>query len=184
MKKLAANLITSVRIFLSPFLFVFGDLSGTFFAVYLTCALSDLLDGPIARMTKSTGIIGSILDTIGDTLMYLGMMKVVLSNYGIPVWAIVWLIAALTLHIISALIAARRFGIFYFAHTISSKLMGGMFFLTPFLFFLGLNWLHMLLISLIAMCSAIEAIIVQTQTKTADCDVQSVRALRHAQQIR
>lgn len=112
MKKHAANLISSVRVLLSPILFFFGELNALFFAVYMTCALSDLLDGPIARMTKNTGIAGSILDSVGDTLMYTGMMKVVLSNYGIPVWSIVWLAVALMLHIISALIAARRFGVF------------------------------------------------------------------------
>lgn len=183
MKKHAANLITSIRVFLSPILFIFGDLSGAFFAIYLTCAVSDLLDGPVARMTKSTGITGSILDTVGDTLMYTGMMKVVLSNYGIPVWSIVWLAVALALHIISALIAAHRFGVFYFTHTFSSKLMGGMFFLTPFLFFNGLKRLHMLLISLIATFSAVEAIILQRRMKIADSDVRSACALRQAQQV-
>lgn len=181
MKKHAANLITSVRVLLSPILFFFGDLTGAFFAIYMTCAFSDLLDGPIARMTKSTGIAGSILDTVGDTLMYTGMMKVVLSNYGIPVWSIVWIAAALALHIISALIAARRFGVFYFTHTLSSKLLGGMLFLTPFMFFNGMKRLHMLVISLIATYSAVEAIVVQVRTKIADSDVRSVYALRQAQ---
>lgn len=109
--------------------------------------------------------------------MYTGMMKVVLSNYGIPLWSVVWLAVALTLHILSALLAARRFGVF-FMHTFSSKLMGGMFFLTPFMFFNGLKWLHMLLISLIATYSAVEAIIVQGRTKIADSDVRSAYALR------
>lgn len=181
MKKHAANLITSVRVLLSPILFFFGEFNAPFFAIYMTCALSDLLDGPIARMTKSTGIAGSILDSVGDTLMYTGMMKVVLSNYGIPVWSVVWLAVALMLHIISALIAARRFGVFYFTHTFSSKLMGGVFFLTPFMFSRGLKRLHMLLISLIATYSAVEAIIVQGRTKMADSDVRSVCALRQAQ---
>lgn len=183
MKKYAANLITSVRVFLSPLLFFFGDLTGSFFAIYLTCAFSDLLDGPVARMTKSTGITGSILDSVGDTLMYTGMMKVVLCNYGIPVWSIVWLVIALALHVVSALIAARRFGVFYFTHSISSKLMGGMFFLTPFMFFHGLNRLHMLLISLVATYSAVEAIVLQGRIKVADSDVPSVYALGQAPKV-
>lgn len=180
MKKHAANLITSVRVLLAPLLFFLSEITGLFFAIYLTCAVSDLLDGPVARMTKSTGITGSILDTVGDTLMYTGMMKVVLSNYGIPVWSVVWLAAALALHFISALIAAHRFGVFYFAHTISSKIMGGMFFLTPFMFCYGLIRLHMLLISMVATYSAVEAIIVQRRMKIADSDVRSAYSLRQS----
>ena len=110
--------------------------------------------------------------------MYIGMMKEELSNYGIPLWSVVWLAVALTLHILSALIAARRFGVFYFTHTFSSKLMGGIFLLTPFMFSNGLKRLHMLLISLIATYSAVEAIIVQGRTKIADSDVRSAYALR------
>ena len=182
MKKHAANLITSVRILLSPALFFLRGLTGSFFVIYLICAASDLLDGPIARMTKSTGLTGSMLDSIGDTLMYTGMMKVVLGAYGIPGWALVWLVAALVLHVVSALIALQRFGTFYFSHTVSGKLLGGAFFLTPFAFFHGLSALHVLLVCLIATYSAVEAIIVQAKTEHADSDVRSARALRQAQQ--
>lgn len=182
MKKHAANMITSVRVLLAPSLFFHRDLTGSFFVIYLICAVSDLLDGPVARMTKSTGIAGSILDTIGDALMYTGMMKVVLSTYGIPVWSIFWFAVALVLQIISALIAVRRFGRFYFVHTISSKIMGGMLFLTPFMFSHGLKRLHMLMMSLGVTYSAVEAIIVQCRTKIADSDVRSVYSLLQAPQ--
>ncbi len=181
MKKHAANMITSVRILLSPALFFFRGLTDSFFVIYLICAASDLLDGPVARMTKSTGFAGAMLDSIGDTLMYTGMLKVVLTGYGIPDWALVTLVAALALHVISAFIASHRFGSFYFAHTISSKLMGGAFFLTPFAFCLGLRSQHMFVICLVATYSAIEAIIVQTKMVRADSDVRSVGALRQIQ---
>lgn len=182
MKKHAANMITSARILLSPALFLFRGLTSSFFVIYLICAASDLFDGPVARMTKSTGLTGSILDSIGDTLMYTGMMKVALTAYGIPDWALISLVAALALHVISALIAAHKFGTFYFTHTVAGKIMGGAFFLTPFALCFGLRSLHMFVICLIATYSAVEAIIIQANMKYADSDVRSVSELRQFQQ--
>lgn len=100
MKKHLANIITSVRIILSPLLFLSNELTGLFITVYLICATSDLLDGPIARRTNSTDTTGAILDTTGDFLMYTGMMKVMIVSRKIPLWSVKWLVATLIVHII------------------------------------------------------------------------------------
>ncbi len=177
MKKHLANIITSVRIVLSPLLFLSVDLNSTFITVYLICAASDLFDGPVARKTNSTGIVGSVLDTTGDFLMYAGMMKVMIVSKRMPLWSVVWLASTLVVHCISAMIAVFRFGKLYFTHSASSKVLGGMMFLVPFAFIIGIGPVYMALTSTVSTFSSIEAVVIQLRTDEPDANIWSWRNL-------
>ena len=177
MKKHLANIITSVRIILSPLLFLSDELTGPFIIVYLICAASDLLDGSIARITNSTGTTGAILDTTGDILMYTGMMKVMIVSRKIPLWSVIWLAATLIVHIISAIIAVFRFGNMYFIHSASGKALGGAVFLIPFAFIIGTGSVYMALTCAVSTYSSIEAVVIQIRTKIPDADVWSWKIL-------
>ena len=66
MKKHIANIITGSRIVLSlPLLFI-PLTSAWFYAFYLLCGLSDIIDGTVARRTKSASEFGARLDTVSD----------------------------------------------------------------------------------------------------------------------
>ena len=183
MKKHLANIITSVRIVLAPALFFFDTVTTGFLIIYLICALSDLLDGPVARKTNAEGILGSVLDTVGDFLMYLGMMKVLIVSGAVPGWAIFWIAGALIIHITSALIAGFRFGKFYFVHSLSGKLMGVAMFFVPFAFLIGIMTEHLIVTGIISSISAIEAVFIQLKTDSADMDVLSVLTLTGKHEI-
>ena len=66
MKKHIANIITGSRIAFSlPLLFI--PLSSAWFAIlYLVCGLTDMVDGTIARKTRSVSKFGARLDTVAD----------------------------------------------------------------------------------------------------------------------
>ena len=47
-------------------LLFFSPFSIQFYIVYLSCGLSDMIDGTIARKTYSTSAFGAKLDTVAD----------------------------------------------------------------------------------------------------------------------
>ena len=61
-----ANSLTILRIVFSPLLLFLPPLSLSFDTLYILLGLTDILDGFIARKTKTTSKLGSILDSIGD----------------------------------------------------------------------------------------------------------------------
>lgn len=62
------NIISTIRIPLSISLILFIHHSLIFITIYLFCGVSDILDGYIARKTKSQSILGAKLDSIADLL--------------------------------------------------------------------------------------------------------------------
>ena len=65
-----ANIISILRIIFSLSL-IFVDLfTWKFVLLHLLCGARDILDGYIARKTKTESIFGAKLDTIADTFKY------------------------------------------------------------------------------------------------------------------
>jgi len=82
------NLITITRILLLPFFAVtlsYGEY-GYALLVFTAAAVSDILDGLIARITKQITYFGSILDPVADKF-FLITSFILMSAYGlIPKW--------------------------------------------------------------------------------------------------
>lgn len=74
LKKNLANLITSTRIIATAVLLFLEMLSKPFFIVYVWCGLSDVLDGFVARKTRTVSSFGSKLDTVSDLFFYSVML--------------------------------------------------------------------------------------------------------------
>lgn len=66
MLKNTANILSISRIMLLPALFFTYGNALLFTLIYLACGLSDVLDGYIARKTKSESTLGAKLDSIAD----------------------------------------------------------------------------------------------------------------------
>ncbi len=88
------NALSVLRLLLVPvFIFVFfADFEGAYYAagaVFLFAALTDILDGYIARKYQCITKLGRLLDPLADKLMK-GAASVCLAAAGvIPVWAVV-----------------------------------------------------------------------------------------------
>ena len=91
MKKHIANIITGSRIVLSlPLLFI-PLTSAWFYALYLLCGLSDMIDGTVARRTNSATQFGARLDTVSDfVFMSVALIKFA-PHLHIPVWLWIWI---------------------------------------------------------------------------------------------
>lgn len=81
------NLITSLRILIIPWIpYVFLSLNKNQLALGLVifAALSDFLDGYLARKLKATSLVGQILDPLADKLFLLTIIYTLFSSGFLP----------------------------------------------------------------------------------------------------
>ena len=131
MKKHIANIITGSRIVFSLPLLFLPLSSAWFYALYLLCGLSDMIDGTVARRINSASELGAGLDTVSDfVFMTVALIKFV-PHLHIPVWLWIWI----------GIIAMIKFGNVVWGfirtkklispHTVLNKVTGLLLFLLP-----------------------------------------------------
>ena len=131
MKKYNANIITGSRIVLSLLLLFIPLTSAWFYALYLFCGLSDMIDGTVARRTSSSSEFGARLDTVSDFVFMTVALIKFLPHLHIPVWLWIWI----------GIIAMIKFGNVAWGfvrtkklispHTVLNKVTGLLLFLLP-----------------------------------------------------
>lgn len=182
-RKQCANIISAARIIAAISLYFFSKMENWgFIGIYVFCGLTDLLDGKIARKLNITSSIGALLDTIGDVLTYLAVIKILIMQSLIPGWFLIWYIVAMIGNLIAAVIAKRRFGEFYFIHSLFGKALGGVLFILPLMMKLtekieNNNYICLSVICVVATLSAFETIYIQLRAKEKLTDVTSLKQL-------
>ena len=131
MKKHIANVITGLRIvFCLPLLFV-PLTSVWFYALYLLCGLSDMIDGTVARRTNSATQFGARLDTVSDfVFMTVALIKFV-PHFHIPVWLWIWIGIIAVIKLGNAAWGFVRTKKLISPHTVLNKIAGLLLFLLP-----------------------------------------------------
>ena len=131
MKKYIANIITGSRIVLSlPLLFI-PLTSAWFYALYLLCGLSDMIDGAVARKTNSASQFGARLDTVSDfVFMSVALIKVV-PHFHIPVWLWIWIGIIAMIKLGNATLGFVRTKKLISPHTLLNKITGLLLFFLP-----------------------------------------------------
>jgi cardiolipin synthase len=103
------NLLTASRLVLAPvvvWLLLAGDVT-TAFWVFAAAALTDLLDGNIARIFDMRSVLGAWLDPIADKVMLLSTLFALVWTGILPLWLAV-LVALRDLVVLSGAAAYRR----------------------------------------------------------------------------
>lgn len=93
-----------------------------------------MVDGTIARKTKSVSSFGSRLDTIADFIFISSAMIKIVPTINVPnwIWIWIWIIAIIKcVNIVSGFILMKRF---VAEHTIINKITGFVLFLLPLTF--------------------------------------------------
>ena len=131
MKKHIANIITGSRIVFSLSL-LFIPLSSTwFYALYLLCGLSDMIDGTVARRTNSASEFGAKLDTVSDfVFLSVALIKFV-PHLHIPVWLWIWIGIIAMIKLGNAAWGFIRTKKLISPHTVLNKVTGLLLFLLP-----------------------------------------------------
>ena len=131
MKKHIANIITCSRIVCSlPLLFI-PLTSAWFYALYLLCGLSDMIDGTVARKTKSASEFGARLDTVSDFVFMTVALNKFVPYLHIPIWLWMWIgvIAMIKLgNVIWGFVRTKKL---VSPHTVLNKVTGLLLFLLP-----------------------------------------------------
>ena len=131
MKKNIANVITGIRILGSIFLAFVPVFSAPFYAVYLTCGLSDMVDGTIARKTNSSSSLGAKLDTVADFLFAAVSLAKLLPYIPVPGWLLQWIVTIALIkaaNIVSGFIRNKKL---VSVHSAMNKITGGLLFFFP-----------------------------------------------------
>ena len=131
MKKYIANIITGSRIVLSLPLLLIPLTSAWFYALYLLCGLSDMIDGTVARRTNSASEFGARLDTVSDFMfMSVALIKFV-PHFHIPVWLWIWIGIIAMIKLGNAVFGFVRTKKLISPHTHLNKITGLLLFLLP-----------------------------------------------------
>ena len=165
------NLITLSRIVLSIGLLFIEKYCLLFLTVYSICGFTDILDGYIARKTKTESKFGARLDSTSD-LIFCGIMFIIMFDVLLNHIALIIIIS--TVRILSFIIVIKKFNEFTFLHTYLNKLTGLLLFLSPFFMnFVDANK-AMNFIGGIAFISAIEELLIVIESKRLDLNKKSL----------
>ena len=87
------NLLTAIRLILAPFVawrLLEHDLEGAFW-LFVAAAVTDLLDGNLARLLNQRSVLGAWLDPIADKVMLLTTLSMLCLTEVLPLW-LLWLV--------------------------------------------------------------------------------------------
>ena len=82
------NLLTVARLILTPFVarhLYLHDVHGAFW-LFVAAALTDLLDGSLARLLDQRSVLGAWLDPIADKVMLLTTLTMLAWTDLLPIW--------------------------------------------------------------------------------------------------
>lgn len=168
------NIISVLRILLSPILFFLKPFSLLFWIIYSICGFSDIIDGYIARKTNSTSRLGTILDSIADIVFMGAVIVSILPTILFPMGILIWIILIAFVRIVSLLVAYCKYHSFVILHTYANKAAGFLLFCFPYLY----NFIDIItlgcLICTIATLSAIEELIIYLTSKELSRNITGI----------
>lgn len=172
--KYLPNSITASRIVFSAALLLIKPLSFWFFTAYLLCVVSDILDGYIARKTKSSSQFGATLDSIADAVFIGVLLIIFIPMLRWPLWILFWIGSIALVRFISLAVGFVKYHAFAFLHTYANKLTGGLLFCFPFLYGIAGLVPTAFLICGAATLSAIEELAINLASKELSRDIRSI----------
>lgn len=131
MRKNLANIITISRILCSGCLLFCPVSSVYFYGLYLFCGFTDMVDGTVARKTKSSGAFGARLDSAADFVFVAVCFVKILPLIHIPTWLWIWIMTIAVIKTGNAvwiLICDKKL---VSIHTVLNKVTGFLLFLLP-----------------------------------------------------
>lgn len=127
-----ANALSVLRIILSVALLAPPALSPAFLVLYAAAGLTDMLDGFVARSTKTETELGAKLDSIADLTLAVICLAKILPTVAAPAWLWAWVtfIAVVKVaNVVSGLVMRKRLVMPY---TVVNKVAGFVAFLVLF----------------------------------------------------
>lgn len=154
LKNNLANFITISRVMMSMSLLQLKMDSFDFIMIYTICGITDVVDGTIARLLKTTSHFGSVLDSVSDLLFYAILILKLwpVLQTALPVYLWIWFYLILGLRAFLYIYVGYHHKNFLSNHTIWNKLTGLSIFMYPYVLFFyeKFSLLHLFVIFIIA----------------------------------
>lgn len=171
-----ADEITLLRIVGTLGLVILIPSSATFFCVYTLTGLTDVLDGWIARKTKTSSDFGARLDSIADLLFYVVVLfrifPIIENTLPGDIW---YAVAIIVIVRISAYLTAMvKYHRFASLHTYLNKLMGMAVFLIPFMLITQYAVGCCFAVSAVAAIASLEELVIHLMKPNYNADTKSV----------
>lgn len=163
-----ANVITLMRIGLAISLLFIRKYSPLFLILYSICGFTDILDGYIARKTRTESKFGAKLDTIADLLFFIVMFIIMFDILLKDIIFIVFIIIILLIRMISIIIVLKKYNEFAILHTYTNKITGLLLFFIPYFIYLNNANIIVYIIGVIALISSIEELTINIKSKQLD----------------
>ena len=131
-KPTIADALSALRIILGMALLAPPALSPSFLALYATAGLTDMLDGFLARRTKTESELGARLDSVADLTLAVISLAKILPTVAASAWLWAWVAAIAVVkavNAVSGLVMRKRL---IMLHTTANKVAGFVAFLVPF----------------------------------------------------
>lgn len=126
-----ANLITGPRIICSISLLFCPALSISFYALYITAGITDMIDGTVARKTNTVSEFGSKLDTVADFVLVVVCLIKLFPVMSIDIWIYAWVVVIAVIkaiNVVSGYVMQKKL---VTVHTIMNKVAGALLFALP-----------------------------------------------------
>lgn len=172
------NCITGLRIILALCMIPVPTLSAAFYVLHTLCAVSDAVDGFLARRFHLESELGARLDSAADLLFWgivtVKVLRVIWSQYTPLEYTL--LAAAVALRLAAYGVALVKFRCFPSLHTWLNKLTGLALFVVIYL----LNWFPARIcnaVFVIAIAAALEEMAIHLSARELKPDTHSLAAL-------
>lgn len=131
MKNQTANIITGCRIVCSVLLLFLPLFSPGFYVVYLLCGFSDMIDGVVARKTKSCSSFGAKFDKVADLVFMATVCCKLLPVVDVAQWLWVWIVIIAVVKLSNIFWGLLRRKTLISVHSVLNKATGFVLFLLP-----------------------------------------------------
>ena len=161
------NLLSIIRVFISILLFFLFEKFYLFISFYLLAALTDVLDGSLARKINVQSSLGAKLDSLGDLAFYAVLITYLAMKHSeILNPFMVFIIFVCLFRVANVVFGFIKYKRLIMIHTIANKLTGFLVFLLPLLIWFKQKEL-LIVVMIISFISPIEEflIILQSQDK-------------------
>lgn len=174
MKNLA-NAISLTRPFLALSLFFFINNKSLFLVMYCLCWFTDLIDGPIARATKSVSDFGSRLDDIGDyTIIVVAIIifSIWLQAAFLPFVPLIGIM--LVIRVSNGIITKRKYGKVFIIHTYLNKFTAFTVFLMPVIYILTGTYGFLYFVLAVSIIASFEETIIHLKSDVYSSERKSI----------
>jgi len=173
--KYIPNVLSISRIIFSLLLLILTPFSWPFMTLYVMAGVTDMIDGPIARKTKTASELGANLDGAADFVFAFCILFVMIPILEIPPWIIIW-IAFIAIMRVSALVVSYiRHKEVVLLHTYGNKIAALTMFAIILVYSMGVNLTAVLIIACsVVMVAFIEDFVINSTSKVPRRDVRGL----------